>query len=85
MQAIGFALDCLPGLGGESLMLKMPYTLATGHGEIRQVLSKRLPPCSLALTVLGGVVWASGAETHYLALNLLSYASDHHGKTCPRV
>ena len=78
-------LDCLPGLGGESLMLKPPYTLATGHGKVKLVLDRRLPPGLLALTVLEGVVQASGAETHCLALNLLSYVSDHPGKTCPWV
>lgn len=56
------ALDCLPRLYGNSLMLKTPYTLATGHGEIKLVSAKRLPPCSLALTVLEGVAQASGAE-----------------------
>lgn len=44
-QAIATAVGCPPEFDGKTLLLKTPYTLAAGHGEIRLVLNRTLPSC----------------------------------------
>lgn len=42
---IAFALGCTPGLDGETLLLKTPHTLVTGHEDIKLVLTRKHLPC----------------------------------------
>ena len=49
VQTISFAFYFSAEVGGEILLPKTPHTWVTGHGEIKLVLNKKLPPFCLAL------------------------------------
>lgn len=51
-------------------MLKMPYTLAPGHGKIKIVLIGKLPLNWLVFIVLQGVVQAAGEKTEGIISSL---------------
>lgn len=56
------ALRCPPELDYKTLLLKTLCTLVVGHREINLKLTKRLPLCWLAFTVLEGTVQVTGGE-----------------------
>lgn len=60
-----------PELGCEAALLKTPRALATGHGEVKLVLTRKLPFSWLAFTVLEGVMQPArgGKVKSYPAVN----------------
>lgn len=47
----------LVALDGKTLLLKITHMLVTGHGEIKLVLTRKLPSCWPAHIVLEGIMW----------------------------
>lgn len=48
IQAIAIVLGCQLKLDSRTLLLKIPHTSVTGHGEIKMALIRKLPYCWLA-------------------------------------
>lgn len=69
IQATAVAPGCLPELEGETLLLKTPYTLATGLRKINLVMTRILLPCLLVFLIVGHAMEAAGGE----AINSLLY------------
>ena len=42
-----WAQGCPPGLKGKTSPLKLSHTLASGHREVEQILTRKLPSCPL--------------------------------------
>jgi hypothetical protein len=48
MQALDITLGCSPKLENKTILLKMPYILATERGNINLEVTRKLPPYWLA-------------------------------------
>lgn len=63
MQVIATAISWPPELNGKILILKTSYTLATGHGEINLVLSRKILQTAGQLLACGMVLWGKKTST----------------------
>lgn len=52
LKAVATAIGCVPELDCKTILLEALHTLTAGRGEIKLGLPWKLPPCSLAFTVL---------------------------------
>lgn len=64
-------------LGARLQLLKTPRALATGHGEVKLVMTRKLPFSWLAFTVLEGVIQPArgGKSKSYPAVNAVQLTS----------
>lgn len=72
---------------GKTLLMTAPYALVTSHGEIKLVLTRKVPPYWLTFTVLGSTMKAAVEKIHqqsFLDLNPAEY-NNQAKEICPWV
>lgn len=72
-------------LNGNTVLLESPRTSVPGPGDLKLILARKLPLCSLAIIALRGAIQAAGenrSSQRYLQESPSSHSSNLADKTC---